>query len=157
MQNKLIFTTLCYIEQDGKYLMLHRNKKKDDINKNKYIGIGGHLEHGETPEECIVRETLEETGLKLENPVLRGMITFVMDEVTEHSFLYTCDAFSGSIHVCTEGELEWIEKDKVLEVPLWEGDKIFLPLLGTEERFFNLKLVYEKDVLKESKLTFNGE
>ena len=137
--------------------MLHRNKKKDDINKNKYIGIGGHLEHGETPEECIVRETLEETGLKLENPVLRGMITFVMDEVTEHSFLYTCDAFSGSIHVCTEGELEWIEKDKVLEVPLWEGDKIFLPLLGTEERFFNLKLVYEKDVLKESKLTFNGE
>ena len=115
MQNKLIFTTLCYIEQDGKYLMLHRNKKKDDINKNKYIGIGGHLEHGETPEECIVRETLEETGLKLENPVLRGMITFVMDEVTEHSFLYTCDAFSGSIHVCTEGELVWIEKDKVLE------------------------------------------
>ena len=137
--------------------MLHRNKKKDDINKNKYIGIGGHLEHGETPEECIVRETLEETGLKLENPVLRGMITFVMDEVTEHSFLYTCDTFSGSIHVCTEGELVWIEKDKVLEVPLWEGDKIFLPLLGTEERFFNLKLVYEKDVLKESKLTFNGE
>ena len=157
MQNKLIFTTLCYIEQDGKYLMLHRNKKKDDINKNKYIGIGGHLEHGEPPEECIVRETLEETGLKLENPVLRGMISFVMDEVTEHSFLYTCDAFSGSIHVCTEGELVWIEKDKVLEVPLWEGDKIFLPLLGTEERFFNLKLVYEKDVLKESKLTFNGE
>lgn len=137
--------------------MLHRNKKKDDINKNKYIGIGGHLEHGETPEECIVRETLEETGLKLENPVLRGMITFVMDEVTEHSFLYTCDAFSGRIHVCTEGELVWIEKDKVLEVPLWEGDRIFLPLLGTEERFFNLKLVYEKDVLKESKLTFNGE
>ena len=157
MQNKLIFTTLCYIEQDGKYLMLHRNKKKDDINKNKYIGIGGHLEHGETPEECIIRETLEETGLKLENPVLRGMITFVMDEVTEHSFLYTCDAFSGCIHVCTEGELVWIEKDKVLEVPLWEGDRIFLPLLGTEERFFNLKLVYEKDVLKESKLTFNGE
>lgn len=145
--SKQVFTTLCYLERDGKYLMLHRTKKENDINKDKYIGIGGHIEHGESPTECIIREAYEETGLKLINPKLRGLITFVIDNYDEYSFLYTCDEFEGKMHECSEGSLEWIDKENVLDLPIWEGDKEFFKLLETEERFFELKLVYVNDEL----------
>lgn len=146
---KQIFTTLCYVEQDGKYLMLHRTKKEQDINKGKYIGIGGHLEHGEAPDECILREAYEETGLRLKNPKLRGLITFVIDDMDEYTFLYTCKDFSGEIHECDEGELKWVSKDSLDKIPLWEGDKVFLPMLDEREDFFTIKLVYENDRLVE--------
>lgn len=146
---KQIFTTLCYVEQDGKYLMLHRTKKEQDINKGKYIGIGGHLEHGESPDECILREAYEETGLLLKNPKLRGLITFVIDDMDEYTFLYTCKDFSGEIHECDEGELKWVSKDSLDKIPLWEGDKVFLPMLDEREDFFTIKLVYENDRLIE--------
>lgn len=146
---KQIFTTLCYVEQDGKYLMLHRTKKEQDINKGKYIGIGGHLEHGESPDECILRETYEETGFRLKNPKLRGLITFVIDDMDEYTFLYTCKDFSGEIHECDEGELKWVSKDSLDKIPLWEGDKVFLPMLDEREDFFTIKLVYENDRLVE--------
>lgn len=144
-------TTLCYVEKNDKYLMLHRTKKENDINKDKYIGIGGHIEHGETPDECIIREAFEETGLKLINPKLRGIITFVIDDTDEYSFLYTCTDFSGTMHECNEGELEWIEKSRLEELPLWEGDKIFFKLLEEEKEFFSLKLVYINDELISAK------
>ena len=148
---KQTFTTLCYVEKKDSYLMLYRNKKQNDMNGGKYIGIGGHLEHGETPMECIIREAYEETGLKLKNPRLRGLISFVIDEMDEYTFLYTCDEFEGELLECQEGELHWVEKAQLHTLPLWEGDMEFLPLLETEEEFFSLKLVYKKDKLVEVK------
>ena len=144
---KQVFTTLCYVEQDGKYLMLHRTKKEKDINKDKYIGIGGHIEHGETPNECIIREAREETGLRLINPRLRGLLTFVIDDMDEYTFLYTCTDFEGTLKECDEGDLEWIPKEKIKDLPLWEGDKIFFKMLEEKEDFFTLKLVYVNDKL----------
>ncbi len=146
---KQAFTTLCYVERDGQYLMLYRNRKEQDINRDKYIGIGGHLEHGETPNECIVREAYEETGLTLKNPKLRGLITFVIDDLDEYTFLYTCDEFEGECRECDEGELVWVPVERVPELPLWEGDRVFLPLLQTRESFFSVKLVYVNDVLTD--------
>ena len=140
-------TTLCYIERDGAYLMLHRTKKEHDINKDKYIGVGGHVEHGETPDECIRRETFEETGLTLQNPVLRGIVTFVIDDYDEYTFLYTCEDFSGELRECCEGNLEWIGKEDVTSLPIWEGDKLMFELLDTRRDLFSLKLVYVNDVL----------
>lgn len=144
---KQAFTTLCYVEKDGKYLMLHRTKKEKDINKDKYIGIGGHIEHGETPNECIIREAREETGLRLINPRLRGLLTFVIDDMDEYTFLYTCTDFEGTFKECDEGDLEWIPKEKIKDLPLWEGDKIFFKMLEEKEDFFTLKLVYVNDKL----------
>ncbi len=144
---KQAFTTLCYVEKDGKYLMLHRTKKEKDINKDKYIGIGGHIEHGETPNECIIREAREETGLRLINPRLRGLLTFVIDDMDEYTFLYTCTDFEGTLKECDEGDLEWIPKEKIKDLPLWEGDKIFFKMLEEKEDFFTLKLVYVNDKL----------
>lgn len=144
---KQAFTTLCYVEKDGKYLMLHRTKKEKDINKDKYIGIGGHIEHGETPDECIIREAREETGLRLINPRLRGLLTFVIDDMDEYTFLYTCTDFEGTLKECDEGDLEWIPKEKIKDLPLWEGDKIFFKMLEEKEDFFTLKLVYVNDKL----------
>ncbi len=141
------FTTLCYVEKDNKYLMLHRTKKEKDINKDKYIGIGGHLEHGESPTECVMREAKEEAGLTLINPKLRGLITFVIDDLDEYTFLYTCSDFEGELIECNEGDLEWVEKDRISELPLWEGDMVFFKLLDETEDFFSLKLVYVNDVL----------
>lgn len=152
MNNKLEITTLCYVEQNGQYLMLHRNKKQNDINKDKYIGIGGHMEHDESPKECVMREAFEETGLELDEPKLRGILTFVIDDMTELCFLYTCEKYSGELHSCNEGDLVWIEKDKVLDLPLWEGDKIFLKLLETEEKLFQMKLIYKKGKLLDYKI-----
>lgn len=148
-------TTLCYIEKDNKYLMLHRVKKKNDINKDKYIGVGGHLEHNETPEECIIREIKEETGLSPLSIRLRGLLTFVIDDYDEYSFLYTCDQFEGTLKDCDEGELVWIEKDKVNDLPIWQGDKVFFDLLNRNNTYFSLKLVYIHDELVEVNL--NGQ
>ena len=147
-------TTLCYIEKDNKYLMLKRVKKKEDINKGKWIGVGGHFEEGESPEECVCREVLEETGLRLKSYKARGILTFVQNKTfTEYIWLFTADEYEGELIECDEGILEWIDKDKISELELWEGDRIFLELLNTEEEFFSLKLEYEGDKLvKYSKL-----
>ncbi|MBO4377124.1 MAG: 8-oxo-dGTP diphosphatase [Lachnospiraceae bacterium] len=151
-------TTLCYIIKDGKALMLHRNKKEHDINKAKYIGVGGHIEYGESPEECIVREVKEETGLTMNSYTLRGVITFVLDDANEYAFLYTCDDFSGTLNEeCNEGDLEWVPFDKILDLPLWEGDKVFLKLLADNAPFFSLKLAYEHDRLIEVSINGNKE
>lgn len=149
-------TSLCYIEQDGKYLMLHRVKKENDENHDKWIGIGGKFEYGESPEECMLREMKEETGLTAESWQYRGIVTFVSDEWgTEYMHLFTCDAFSGSIKSCDEGELDWIEKKRLLALPIWEGDKIFLRLLDEDVPFFSLKLCYSGDKLMKAVL--NGK
>lgn len=149
-------TTLCYIEKDGKYLMIHRTKKENDENKDKWIGIGGKFEYGETPFDCVKREVLEETGLTVIHPRYRGIITFVSSEYgTEYMHLFSSDDFSGKIKEdCDEGNLEWIDKSALLSLPIWEGDKIFLELLDYEERFFSLKLVYEGSTLIEHLLEF---
>lgn len=153
MDKKTVLTTLCYIEKDEKYLMLHRVKKENDINRDKWIGVGGKLERDESPEECLLRETYEETGLTLAGYRMRGVITFVSDKWdTEQMFLYTADDFTGTIKECDEGELVWIDKSDIMSLSLWEGDKIFLKLLMEDAPFFTLKLRYEGDTLVESKL-----
>ena len=148
-------TTLCYIEKEGKYLMLHRVKKHHDINAGKWIGVGGHVEHGETPEECLLREVKEETGLVLTAYRLRGLVTFLSDVCEpELMCVFTADAFDGEMIECDEGELAWVEKSDVLALPTWEGDRVFLErLLSGDERFFSIKLRYEGDKLVEKKIT----
>ena len=138
-------TTLCYIEKEGKYLMLHRVKKHHDINAGKWIGVGGHVENGETPEECLLREVKEETGLVLTAYRLRGLVTFLSDVCEpELMCVFTADAFDGEMIECDEGELAWVEKSDVLALPTWEGDRVFLErLLSGDERFFSIKLRYE--------------
>ena len=141
-------STLCYIEKDGKYLMLHRTKKENDENKDKWIGIGGKLEEGESPEECLKREVLEETGLTLTNFSYRGIVTFVSEKWgTEYMHLFTSRGFEGKIKEnCNEGDLVWIEKKRLLECELWQGDKIFLKLIEKDETpFFSLKLCYDEN------------
>ena len=147
---------MCYIEQDGKYLMLHRTKKKHDINENKWIGVGGHAEGTEGPEECLLREVKEETGLTLTSYRFRALITFVSDkQEPEMMCLFTADAFTGKLITCDEGELVWVDKREVPKLPTWEGDAIFLErLLADEERFFTLRLVYEGDKLVEKSVNF---
>ncbi len=139
---------LCYLEKDGKYLMLNRNKKKNDVNGGKWIGVGGKFEDGESPEECLRREVFEETGYTLTSYRFCGIVTFVSNIYeTEYMFLYTSDDFEGNEIVCNEGDLHWIDKNDVLSLPLWEGDKVFLRYLFENEGFFSLKLVYEGDSL----------
>lgn len=148
-------TTLCHIERDGKYLMLHRVKKENDLNRDKWVGIGGKLEEGESPEECNAREVLEETGLTLINSHYRGIVTFVSDLwETEYMHIFHSDKFTGTLHDCDEGTLEWVDKLRLYELPIWEGDKIFLKLLETPSPFFSLKLEYRGDVLINSVLHF---
>lgn len=150
---KSCMTTLCYIEKDDCYLMLHRVKKEQDINKDKWIGIGGHFEGKESPEECLLREVKEETGLTLKNYRFRGLITFVTDcYETEYMCLYTADAFEGVLTECAEGNLEWVPKSNLRRLNLWEGDYIFLELLESRDEFFSLKLRYEQDRLVEAVL-----
>ena len=141
----MITTTLCYIEKDGKYLMLHRVKKHNDINEGKWIGVGGHAENQETPEECLVREVKEETGLTLTSYRFRGLVTFISNECEpELMCVFTADGFTGELIECDEGELAWVDKEEVPELPTWEGDRVFLNiLLSGEERFFSIKLKYE--------------
>lgn len=144
---------MCYIEKDGKYLMLHRNKKKNDPNHDLWLGIGGHFECGETPEECIIREAKEETGLVLKRPELKGIVTFSDGSWHEIMFLYTACDFEGELSECSEGELLWVDKDKVRnELPIWEGDRIFLDLLEKNAPFFSLKLEYSHRKLISWKL-----
>ena len=143
-----ILTSLLYIERDGNYLMLHRVKRDGDLNAGKWIGVGGKFERDESPEECVIREAREETGLTLLRPVFRGIVTFVSDRFpTEYMHLFTCTAFEGTLRDCDEGDLAWVEKSRVPSLPLWEGDRIFLRLLAEDAPFFSLKLVYEGDAL----------
>ena len=130
--------------------MMHRVKKENDLNRDKWVGIGGHFEADETPEECLLREVREETGLELTDYRLRGIITFISDRCpTEYMFLYTASGYTGEISTCDEGILEWVEKNMVYSLPIWEGDKIFFKLLEDETDFFTLKLRYEGDKLVE--------
>lgn len=146
-----INTTLCYIEQNGSYLMLHRVKKKNDLNQDKWVGIGGKFEDKESPEDCILREALEETGLTLKHMEYRGIVTFVSNQYpTEYMHLFWADEFSGTIKECDEGNLEWISKEALMQIPMWEGDKIFLRLLDEKVPFFSLKLCYEGDTLVQA-------
>ena len=152
----MINTSLCYIEKDGKYLMLHRIKKKNDLNLDKWIGIGGKFEEKESPEDCVIREALEETGLRLIRPLYRGIITFVSDQYeTEWMHLFTATEFDGDIKECDEGVLEWVDKETLYSLPMWEGDKIFLDLIAKPSPFFSLKLSYQGDKLLSAYL--NGE
>ncbi len=147
-------STLCYIEKDEQYLMLHRTVKENDINKDKWIGVGGHFEKGESPEECLLREVREETGYTLTDWKYRGIVTFLYGEdVTEYMSLYTAEGFEGKEISCDEGELAWVEKKKIQELDIWEGDQIFFRLLEEEHPFFSLKLVYdEKGILQYAAL-----
>lgn len=149
-------TTLCYIEKDSSYLMLHRIKKENDMNKDKWIGIGGKFEDKESPEECVIREAFEETGLTLTDISYRGIVTFVSDEYeTEYMHLFKSCSFEGDLKECDEGVLEWVKKEKMYSLPAWEGDYIFLELLETNEPFFSLKLEYVGDKLVSA--TLNGK
>ena len=149
-------TTVCYIEKNNSYLMLHRIKKNNDENHDKWIGIGGKLEAAESPFDCVRREVMEEVGLTLDSLRYAGIITFVSDIYgTEYMHLFHSDGFSGKIKEdCSEGVPSWIKKDDLKKIPMWEGDKIFLNLLETERRFFSLKLVYEGDKLISHAIDF---
>ena len=154
----MLQSTLCYLENPaGEYLMLHRVKKKNDVNHDKWIGVGGKFEDGESPEECVMREVREETGLPLTDYRYRGIVTFVSDEAeTEYMHLFTATGYTGTIKDCDEGVLEWLPKDKLSALPQWEGDKIFLRLIHDPDTpFFSLKLRYEGDRLAYAAL--NGK
>ena len=150
----MILSSLCYIEKDGKYLMLHRTKKKNDINKDKWLGIGGKLEEGESPEECIVREVKEETGLTLKQYKLRGFVTYVSNKwETEYMYVFTANKFEGNLIECDEGDLKWINKEKINELPTWEGDHIFMEKLQKDNGFFSAKFEYDGEKLVQYEMT----
>ena len=149
-------TTLCYVERGDSYLMLHRVSKKNDVNKDKWIGIGGHFEEGESPEECLLREAYEETGLQLTSWKFRGIVTFVAEGwPPEYMCLYTADGFEGEMTQCDEGDLQWVEREFLNALPKWEGDQIFLDLMWQNAPFFLLTLRYHGDTLVEAIL--NGK
>lgn len=150
---RIPMTTLCYIEKDGNYLMLHRNARKQDINEGKWIGVGGHFKKDESPEECLLREVKEETGLTLLQANFRGIVTFISEKgQTEYMCLYTANKYQGELCACNEGELKWIPKEEVLSLNIWEGDKIFLELLQKDTPFFSLKVHYKGETLVEHEL-----
>ena len=149
-------STLCYITRGNQVLMLHRIKKKNDINKDKWIGIGGKFEQEESPDECLLREAKEETGLTLTSWRCRGVVTFLNTECDgEYMYLFTADDYEGQLKECDEGDLQWVSRDFLYSLPMWEGDKIFLDLLWSDAPFFLLTLRYDGDRLKEAVL--NGE
>ena len=149
-------TTLCYIRRGGDTLLLHRVKKENDENRDKWVGIGGKFEEGESPEDCLLREVREETGLTLEAWRYRGIVTFVSDEWgTEYMHLFTADAFHGEVKDCDEGVLEWLPWERLPQLPIWEGDRIFLRLIDEDAPFFSLKLRYVGERLAEAVL--NGK
>lgn len=151
-----IHTTLCYLERGDSYLMLYRCKKEDDANQGKYVGVGGKFEDGESPEECVLRECREETGLTLTDYRYRGIVTFVSDcWSAEYMHLFTAADWTGEETACTEGELRWIRKADLMQLPMWEGDAVFLKLLEDGEPFFSLKLRYEGERLVAAAL--NGK
>ena len=146
-------TTLCYLERGDSYLLLHRTKKDHDENRDKWIGVGGKFEEGESPEECLLREVREETGLTLTRWRYRGIVTFVSDIYpSEQMHLFTADAWTGEEHVCDEGDLAWMKKRDFAALPMWEGDRIFLDLLDRDIPFFSLKLVYRGEKLTDAVL-----
>lgn len=152
----MINSTLCYLERGDQYLMLHRVKKQNDLNHDKWIGVGGKFEEGESPEDCVLRETAEETGLTLTEYRYRGIVTFVSDQApTEYMHLFTATGWTGTPIPCDEGELAWIKKADLLALPMWAGDRIFLRLLDADAPFFSLKLRYRGETLAEAVL--NGE
>ncbi len=150
----MLNTTLCYIRRGGEYLMLHRIKKKNDLNQDKWIGIGGKFEDKESPEDCLLREVQEETGLTLTSWQYRGLVTFVSDRwPTEYMHLFTADRWTGTLNDCDEGVLEWLPRNRLLELPHWAGDAIFLELIAQDNTpFFSLKLCYEGDRLVQAVL-----
>lgn len=149
----MVVSTLCYLEKDNKYLMLLRNKKEHDVNQGKWIGVGGKCEKGESPEECVIRETFEETGIKLESLKMRGVMTFASEGwEDEYIFVYTSDKFSGHITECNEGELAWIDKDKIMDLNLWDGDRIFLDIMINSDKLFSIKLSYKGDDIVDKQL-----
>ena len=147
----MINTTLCYITRGDEVLMLHRVKKKNDVNQDKWIGIGGKFLPEETPDECLLREAMEETGLTLTQWKCRGIVTFLTNGPWngEYMYLFTADGFTGQLKECDEGDLQWVSRDFLDGLPKWEGDKIFFRLLEERKDFFSMKLVYEGDILKE--------
>ncbi len=152
----MTITTLCYIRKDGKVLMMHRTKKKDDPNEGKWIGVGGHLEEDESPEDCLLREVSEETGLILDSYRFRGIVTFVNPRYeTEQMCLYEADSYHGELKDCDEGYLEWIPENDIDSLPLWEGDRWFLSRLFNETGDISMKLVYDGDELKS--VIINGK
>ena len=149
-------TTLCYIEKDGCYLLLHRIKKENDLNRDKWVGIGGKFEENESPEECLLRETREETGLTLTDYRYCGIVTFVSDQWEgEYMHLFHATGFKGSLIDCNEGVLEWIPKERFAALPQWEGDQLFLTLMEQHAPFFSMKLTYQGNTLTEKQL--NGK
>ena len=153
----MILATECYIQRENQILMLYRNKKQNDINKGKYIGLGGKFEYGESPEQCLLREIKEEAGVTLTDYRLRGIVTFIMlDGSSEpiYMFVYTAGGFTGEISACDEGELHWVDKDKILSLDLWEGDKLFWRWLLEDKRFFSAKFIYNENTLVEHQETF---
>ena len=149
----MILSALCYIEKDGKYLMLHRTKKKKDINKDKWLGVGGKIEEGESPEECIVREVKEETGLTLKEYQLRGIVTYVSNKwETEYMYVFTANEFEGKLIECDEGDVVWIDKEKINTLHTWEGDHLFVEKLLKDDGFFSIKFEYEGEKLLKYKL-----
>ena len=149
----MLNTTLCYVTRGDEVLMLHRVKKKNDINQDKWIGIGGKFEGEETPDECLLREAKEETGLTLTSWRCRGVVTFLSDTYEgEYMYLFTADGFEGELTDCPEGDLQWVNREFVDSLPTWEGDKIFLDLLWKDAPFFLLKLRYEGEKLAEAVL-----
>lgn len=144
----MILSTLCYIEKDNQYLMLHRAKKKNDMNKDKWIGIGGKFEQNESPEECVIREVKEETGLHLKSYQLRCIVTYVSTNwETEYMYVFTSDDFEGNMIECNEGDLQWINKNEVTKLNIWEGDKIFIEKMQNDNKFFTVKFEYDGDKL----------
>ena len=149
----MLLSTLCYIEKDNKYLMLHRVKKENDINEGKWIGVGGRFEKDESPEECLIREIKEETGLTLTSYKLRGIVTYISTKwETEYMYVFIADKFVGELIKCNEGNLEWIDKNEVLNLKTWEGDKIFLEKLLNDNKFFTIKFNYDDEKLIEYNL-----
>ena len=149
----MLNTTLCYVTRGDEVLMLHRVKKKNDLNHDKWIGIGGKFEGEETPDECLLREAKEETGLTLTSWRCRGVVTFLSDTYEgEYMYLFTADGFEGELTDCPEGDLQWVSREFVDSLPTWEGDKIFLDLLWKDAPFFLLKLRYEGEKLAEAVL-----
>lgn len=144
----MILSSLCYIEKNGKYLMLHRTKKENDINKDKWLGIGGKFEEGESPEECVIREVKEETGLTLKSYKLRCIVTYVSTTwETEYMYVFTSDNFEGNLIECNEGDLEWIDKEQITKLHTWEGDKFFVEKIQNDDTFFTVKFEYEGEKL----------